>query len=305
VSGTDSKRSDLISTAAIGFHAAFVFLPLYLSVTLASAFTFLIFSSWFGLMMNGLLNLLHECGHGHVFKRPEASARLGRWLLGPLVLADFDGYKKRHWEHHRHLGEDTDPKYVYREKITGKFLFLFLLRCIFLFEAIKRFSIQLPKGDNNGNPSVSRRWILRTLIVQALLFLSLYFVADHFGGRDPGAAWRAAVFSYFAVYLYGMAAFTVFVSSLRAIAEHQISRDSSIHVKDAALRNFSRGFLSGFLLGCYGFKDHATHHVDPAVPYYRLEGKTRDLATNERAYMPVDTYLKTLFSLVISGKPHP
>lgn len=59
--------------------------------------------------MNGLLNLLHECAHYHVFTKRKGSDILGRWVLGPVAVADFDSYRKRHWDHHRKLGQDDDP----------------------------------------------------------------------------------------------------------------------------------------------------------------------------------------------------
>ena len=97
------KRSDAVSWAIFTAHLAIVFIPVYLSVMSGCGLRLLLFAVWFGAGMNGLLNLMHECSHHHVFKNESASAFLGRWVLGPLALSDFDAYRKRHWDHHRRL----------------------------------------------------------------------------------------------------------------------------------------------------------------------------------------------------------
>ena len=292
--GLFQKRPDSVSFLIVLLHTAFVFLPLYLAASRAPGWHLVFFSLWFGIGMNGLLNLLHECAHLHVFRKPGASVFLGRWILGPLVLADFDGYQKRHWDHHRDLGRDTDPKYVYRQDIRGKNFASFLLRCLLLPEAAKKFSVQTPSAQTA--PSNGKWWVPRALLAQAVLFGTIYVTA--LATAEPKTALWHTVAAYVCVYIYGIAAITVFVSSLRAIAEHQIGDDGAWTTGNAALRNFSFGCFSGFLLGAYGFKDHASHHQEPGIPYYHLPEKTRELAAENRAFAPAAPYEKVLFSLV-------
>src|ERR1044071_93044 len=111
------KRSDLVSSAIVSFHLLCVLSAVYASVIFRSFYLLPLFWLWFGLGMNGLLNLMHECAHLHVFKKRGGSVFVGRWILGPLSLADFDAFQKRHWQHHRRLGETDDPKYIYHESI--------------------------------------------------------------------------------------------------------------------------------------------------------------------------------------------
>ena len=90
-----AKRSDVISIAVVGSHLLAVLSPIYLVAALGPAWHTPILLLIFGLSMNGVLNLMHECAHILVFKRRDWSDVLGRWIVGPLVFADFDGYRER------------------------------------------------------------------------------------------------------------------------------------------------------------------------------------------------------------------
>lgn len=299
-----AKRSDILSLAVITAHLAMVFLPVYLAPFLGSVWSWAFCLMWFGVGMNGILNLLHECSHLHVFKTAAASEFLGRWILGPLVLADFDAYQKRHWRHHRDLGKEEDPKYIWRVSIRGWRIVGLLLRCVLLVEAVKKFSVQTPvKGGSANDPKrSSASWMLRTVVVQTIFFATIFLTV---WGMTPLATAEAFVISaasYLGVYIYGLASITVFLSSLRAIAEHQPIGGEEIRANAAALRNFSNGIVSGFILGAYGFKDHASHHRDPGLPYYVLGDKTRQFSQKDPGMTPRRTYLRTLMLLVSSGR---
>ncbi len=78
----------------------------------------------------------------------------------------------------------------------------------------------------------------------------------------------------------------------------QIGADGAPHQESAALRNFRVNPITRWLFGAYGFADHFTHHMKPAIPYYRLPRATRELAANDAALVPARTYLETLRMLV-------
>lgn len=294
------KRSDAWSGFIVATNLFLVLMPLYLSAWLGVGLHLLPAWGWFGVGMNGLLNLLHECSHYHVFAGRAGSSFLGRWVLGPLALADFDAYQKRHWVHHRHLGESEDPKYVYRVNVRGRRFLGFAFRCACLLEALKKFSGQAapPTRDESGSPPSSRLWVMRTLLVHSLLGGSILWVATDGGGRPLGEGLLTASVVYGGVYLYGLASLTVWVASLRAIAEHQIIGDQDVTQQDAALRNFRPGRLLSWLLGCYGFVQHATHHYEPAIPYYRLPAATTALARTNPSFSPVHTYGSVLAEVI-------
>ncbi|MFO0972720.1 MAG: fatty acid desaturase [Phycisphaerae bacterium] len=292
-----TKRGDARSLAIVAAHVAFVVAPIFLAAAAGIGWHLPACWLWFGLAMNGLLNLMHEASHYHVFTSRAASDRLGRWLLGPLALADFDSYRARHWDHHRRLGQPDDPKTTYHLDIHGPRLPAFLLRCLLGVEALRRGRVQTTGDADHDPPLLSRVWVWRVLAGQALLASVLAALAVAVHGPTRTALFAAAA-AYFGVYLYGLASLTVFAAGLRAIAEHQPGPDAAPCVGAAALRNFRCNPLSRLILGAYGFAEHATHHDEPAIPYYHLPAATRSLAQRDPSRTPRFSYLATLGSLI-------
>jgi fatty acid desaturase len=303
-----AKRSDYLSLLVVLTHLAFVLFPVYLAVVFGIGWHLLICWLWFGLSMNGLLNLMHEASHSHVFSSREASNFLGRWVLGPLAFADFDSYRDRHWNHHRRLGEPDDPKITYQSDIRGWRLFQYFVRCLTLTEGMKRFAVQ--RSNNSGSPdharpSVPNHGMYRTLIVQAVFAGSLLTLACGLYRGDLSHALLVGIVAYLGIYGYGLASLTVFTAGMRAIAEHQIGTDADVHVGRAALRNFTSNPVSWLLLGAYGFAQHATHHRFPAIPYYYLPSATDNLVRTEPALTPQGGYFGTLISLIRGSEKPP
>ena len=294
-----AKRPNAVSLAVVAAHLGFVFAPIYLAAVIAPSPWLVALWVWFGLGMNGLLNLMHEASHFHVFHERWANDLLGGWILGPLTLADFDGYRLRHWDHHRRLGEPDDPKVTYHLDVRGHHMVSLLLRCLFLVEAVRKFRHQAELPDaGEPAPGSSLTWVARTLLVHALFAGSIMAPAWLAHGRSAMASVFTAALAYDCVYVYGLASLTVFAASLRAIAEHQIGPDGAPHVGQAALRNFTCNPFTRLVLGAYGFGEHATHHEIPGIPYYRLEKASLELAEKNAAFAPTYSYWSTLWTLV-------
>lgn len=267
------KRSDAVSLVIVVAHLALGLAPVYLAAAWGVGWHLIPLVLWFGCVMNGLLNLMHEASHFSVFRPRWASDVLGDWVLAPMVLADFRSYRARHWDHHRHLGTDRDTKDAYLVRIGGWRLLGFLLSCLMLREAIGKFRHQLG-GKGGERPAGFPTWVLRGAVVQLALFGSLLWVA--------GGDWLHAGVAWIGVYHYGLASVTVFVATLRAVAEHQVDEQAPVVAGRAALRNFRDNPLSRLLFGAYGFSEHASHHLHPQVPSYRLGEATRDLVQRGR-----------------------
>ncbi|PWT84249.1 MAG: hypothetical protein C5B56_15905 [Proteobacteria bacterium] len=291
------KRPDAVSLLVVVSHLALVLAPAYLAAVLGPTWWLLGCWLWFGLTMNGLLNLMHEAAHCHVFHERGPNDLIGRWLLGPLALADFDGYRRRHWDHHRRLGEPDDPKTTYHTDIRGWRALALAVRCLTLAEAIAKFLHQT-KGDEDAPArGSSPAWMIRVAVFQSLFAGSLLAVAWSTHRADLRGTLLSAALAYGFVYGYGLASVTVFAAALRAIAEHQPGPDPAAREGAAALRNFRCNPLTRLVLGAYGFAEHATHHLQPGIPYYHLRAATRDLAAADRTMAPVVGYWSTLWSL--------
>ncbi len=294
-----TRRSDLVSWAVVAGHLALVFAGVLAAAAIGPSPLVLLAWLWFGLTFTGPLNLMHECAHRLAFRRRASSDLLGRRVLGPLALADFDAYRERHWAHHRNLGLEGDTKDAYLADIRGVGVVRLLLRCLSLREAVHKFTRQsastgeeLPLGKGLG----PRAAMARTAVGQAVLLGGILVVASAtHDGR--GRILASAVVAYGFVYLYGLAALTVFAATLRAVAEHQLGDGARISEGRAALRNFAAGPLARLVFGSYGFANHATHHREPGIAHYRLAAVTATLALSEPALSPDRGYVSTLWSL--------
>ncbi len=282
-------------------HLALVFWAVLAAAAIGPSPWILVAWVWFGLTFTGPLNLMHECAHRLAFRRRNSSDLLGRRVLGPLSFADFDGYRERHWAHHRNLGLDGDTKDAYLVDIRGVGILRLLVRCLSLREAARKFGGQasaapggeeLPLGEGLGLGAA----LVRTAVVQSILVASVLAVAtlSHDG---TSRILVAAALAYGFVYLYGLAALTVFAATLRAVAEHQVGSDGALSEGRAALRNFPAGPLSRLVFGSYGFANHATHHREPGIAHYQLPSVTARLAVAEPGLTPTRGYVPTLWRL--------
>jgi len=292
------KRSDGVSLGIAACHIAFVLTPIYLATAVQSVPLLICLWLWFGVSMNGLLNLMHECAHYHVFNARRGSDLLGRWILAPLMMTDFDGYRALHWAHHRDLGGADDPKYSYSVDVRRWRLALFIASCLVGIEAFRKFFYQQQYREGMVG-SRSWRWIQRGVVVHGVFFISLVGTALWMGASDTQVALTRALVAYASVYLYGLMALTLLFATLRAISEHQAGPDGPITAGRAALRNLKCGPLGRMIFGSYGFAEHATHHWEPAIPYYHLQTATDALAVRDTHFAPCRGYWVTLTAQVL------
>lgn len=298
------KRSDLRSLLIVVAHLALTLAPVYAAALFGPGLWWIAFWLLFGFLMSGLLNLMHECAHYHVFNAREGSDFLGRWVLGPLALANFDGYRWRHWKHHTHFGIDGDTKDAYLVDIQGTKLIMFFVRCLTLGEALRKFQHQTAENETRTKKAIHPfPWLARTAIFHALFLFSLFWLAGPATGRPWPQAVDAALLAYCFVYAYGLASLTVFAATLRAVAEHQLEIGQPSTQRRGELRNFTCGPISWLVFGAYGFAEHGTHHCEPSLPYYHLPKATAELAADDPQMVPNRTYLSELAILAKSSTP--
>lgn len=289
-----TKRPDYISLIMLIVHFAFVFFPIFFATHngfgIVTVFSWL----WFGIFVNGIINLMHETTHRLTFKEKSYCDILGEFFLGPLLIADFSAYRDRHWIHHHKFGTSDDTKYIYLKKIKGLNLIKFLIECLILKEGIKKFFNQFANKDSK---KISLFFVAKLALIQviiiSLIFFSLYFLTDQKGLEII----FNSILSYFFVYLYGLASLGVFFSSLRAIAEHQldeIDEKNEMIVGKAVLRNLKCNIFTNLIFGSYGFAEHATHHKNPRIPSYNLEKFRKIIQTQNEQMIPRRGYFEIL-----------
>jgi fatty acid desaturase len=247
--------------------------------------------------MNGILNLMHECCHYHVFKKKRGSEILGRYLVAPLMIADFESYRQRHWDHHKYLGVEGETKDAYLIDIHGNNLFILFLRSMFMIEMFQKFAKQIPRNSLEKKSGTDYNWIKATVLFQAVFFLTIFLTAYYQGQRSWSESFVHAGLVYAFVYAYGLISLTVFMADLRAIAEHQQNGDKTVQEGYAALRNLKCNSFERFFFGAYGFGEHYTHHKIAGIPYYHLLEATQEMAREDESFKPRIGYLGTLRKL--------
>src|SRR5581483_6359486 len=150
----------------------------------------------------------------------------------------------------------------------------------------------------SSNLARSWFWLVRLAVFQGVLLSSLFATAWLASAHNLAAALLRTVIVYGFVYVYGLVSLTLLVATLRAIAEHHPAADDGQISGQAALRNLLCSPIARLIFGCYGFAEHATHHLEPAIPSYRLSSATRALAEGSPTLRPQFGYLDVLITLV-------
>lgn len=267
-----TKRSDLISLGVVLLHFTLTFIPVFVSLFTGTFGTIVCYLA-FGFLANGLLNLMHELSHYHVFTKRSWNHFLGQYILAPLFLSDFTSYRDRHWEHHLKLGTEQDPKTTYRLDVRGWKMLPYFLQCLTLYNAAVLLT-KSNKFEKKSKTLISLKSIFLLLLPHAFLLFTLITICL----LTKVAVIPNVIKSYAFVFLYGVASITVFAATLRAVAEHQPIKQDEIRSKDAALRTMKCNFITRQVLGSFGFEFHASHHITPSIPYYHLSDYTNYLS---------------------------
>ena len=234
---------------------------------------------------------MHESAHRLIFKKRTFCDFFGQWVLGPLLFTDFDSYRDRHWVHHNKFGTDEDTKETYLKKIKGKKIFLIFIECIFLKHARIIFLKAIKHRLHNNFKSLKRVVIVQLFFFNTLVLFNFFFESD------LRIILARSLFSYSMIYIYGLASLGVFISIMRAIAEHQVLESSSYIVGRGTLRNLKCNFITRMIFGSYGFSEHATHHKYPSIPYYNLVLATNFFRRKNKLLEYRTGYIQTLIQL--------
>ena len=291
-----NKRSDLYSLLWVFFHLTFVFFPIFITATNIIEISFIFCWIWFGVFANGIINLMHEAAHRLLFKNKQSSDFFGKWILGPLLFTDFEGYRKRHWVHHNKFGKKEDTKKTYLVNINKWNSLKFFIECLLLKEGFIKFFSQLQLKEKKSFTSL--KIILRLFLVQSV-FLSLIITSGLlFSDMNLYEVFISVSTSYLFVYLYGLATLSLFFSTLRAIAEHQVNYINSKEEDKGVLRNLKCNFLTKLVFGSYGFSEHATHHKFPSIPSYSLKKLTNELVKDDSELIAHNGYINIILELI-------
>lgn len=202
--------------------------------------------------------LVHECGHGTLFRTRALNEFVGLWLAAAPTFNNMKAYARGHLDHHRLAGTREDPDLPnYREyPITRERLYRKLWRDVTgqtgwkqtrgLFRNLLRLHRLRPE---------TRNALLRGLVVNALMVA--VFAAC-------GAVWL------YAVWWVALLTTNRVVSRLRQVAEHAAVPDLYDLDPRRNTRTIPAGWYDRLVFCPLGVNYHLEHHFLASVPVYNL-----------------------------------
>lgn len=223
---------------------------------------------WIGFWLNALMSFGHEAAHYNLAARRNTNDALADWTVWLFFAETTKAYRKSHWQHHLHLGEEQDTEISYRNCLSPWFIAK-TLTGIYLVTLLSRYMVHSgfaprnsdtagelsPKIEHPHAPGRERLLpVLRTFATHAL-FISVALALHCYASAVIWAVAITLVFPSFA--------------SIRQILEH---RSAEIACSDASgeavavNRIFGTDLFSRYF-GAAGFNRHLLHHWDPTVSY--------------------------------------
>jgi len=208
----------------------------------------------------GLAILMHEAGHGTLFRSPVLNRLIGRWLCAAPILSSLEAYASSHRGHHALAGSQKDPdlaNYVAYPVSASSFR-----RKIFRDLSGRtglRNLLALIKGD--GGDLMTRGSNQQTPIFQGFVanaILAAVLLAA--GAVELYLIWAVAYLTF-----YPLAA------RIRQLAEH--GNVSNLYDTDPRqhTRTTLANWIERLLISPNRVNFHCEHHLLASVPCYRLQ----------------------------------
>ena len=203
--------------------------------------------------------LMHEAGHGSLFKTKGLNTWVGQWLCALPTLGDLASYARGHTAHHRLAGTDKDPDLpnyraypikkssLYRKwtrDLTGQTGFKLLA------------ALATGAGSQMSKETVGSSNLVAKQVLVHLVFASILIALG------VGWTWFVWMWSFLTSYMW--------VVRLRQVGEHAVVPD--LYDPDVRMntRTVEAPFWQRFLLAPNNVNFHMEHHFMAGVPCYNL-----------------------------------
>ncbi|MDG1034993.1 MAG: fatty acid desaturase family protein [Luminiphilus sp.] len=203
--------------------------------------------------------LMHEAGHGSLFKTRALNRWVGEWLCALPVLSDFDAYARGHQIHHRLAGTADDPDLpnyhaypISKASLTRKWFRDLTGQTGFkVLQTLARGTAsQMSRETPTSNRLVFRQMMVHGVFIGVLALFGIAWT------------WFVWAFTFLTSYMW--------VVRLRQVGEHAVVPDLYDPDVRANTRTVEAPRWQRFLVAPNNVNYHLEHHFMAGVPCYNL-----------------------------------
>jgi fatty acid desaturase len=205
-----------------------------------------------GNRQRALGNILHDAAHRNLTRDRQVNDLIARVLLAPLLFLSLSHYRDLHFRHHVDLGaQGTDPDLIAipPEKV----------RSWTIAVAVNVLSIRAVLGSTFGHLPDRGVPLTARLYIVAWWIALVAVVASATGVHAAVAA--------FAFWLCARATFFHLITTFREMCDHHGLAPGGVF---SFTRDITASGVWSWLIHPRNNAYHLTHHLLPAIPYYRL-----------------------------------
>ena len=262
------QRSGIRVAAVIGLDLTLIIASAVLSELFWRPWLYPIVVMFIGARQIGLASIaLHDGAHGLLLRNRQRNDLLAKTLCYALfvpLLTGFAEYRKTHITHHQHTNTRDDPE------------FASVLHLYFKASPLRTVAVLLAQLSGLGfirlviQTARAGSWSRRLWIAAAMVILFTGIALSWY---------PAALFLLY--WLVPFATWGLFINSVRALSEHfppGVIRNSSSSPGIFLTRDIVPSWFDSVFVTTRGVNYHLTHHLFPAVPFYRLKSLQRSMA---------------------------
>jgi len=258
-----TNRSDILGGWTLFCQLAITAACFVIAAVWPNPLTFIVGTILLGGRQMGFFVLTHEAGHNTLFKSKWLNDFVYKWLTAPMDFFNGKAYMREHLEHHRSVGNVDDPDLAnyYDYPISKERLKRKLKRDLTGQTGVRDLTKRL-KGI--VNPNLLEKEDQYALFRGLIWHLALFLILTLSGFPHLILMWFGAlVFCYPAI------------ARLRQVSEHAAVPDLAHDNPRFNTRTTIVGPLARLLLSPHGVNYHVEHHLNPAIPTYRLSAAHR------------------------------
>ncbi len=260
------QRSDLLAWITVLSHWAIIVFAFWLAAYQTNVITVLVAFVLLGGRQLGCGSLMHECGHGSLFRSKKLNHFVGKWLGAAPVLYRIDDYMSSHLRHHRDIGNGKDPdlhRYrnypVSKDSLRRKMWRDFSGQTSWKNLKALLYDNGVLLANEAGKTRFNVGNLFRRLYAPLIMNLGMLLVLALSGHAALYLIWVAAYFSSYMV-----------CSRIRNLAEHAAVPNLQSENPFDNTRTTIPRWWERLTVAPNSVNYHLEHHLLPGVPKYRL-----------------------------------